>query len=210
MKTVENNYFELAIVDPPYGISMDKDHYNHDGKWGFNQYHKTDWDNKIPNKIYFDELFRISKNQIVWGGNYFVKYLYSSMGWIVWDKQQHNFSFSDGELAWTSFNKKLKIFVWNRSMTRVKEGIRIHPTQKSIALYKWLLKNYAKQGDKIFDSHVGSGSSRIACYELGYDFIGCEIDKDYWKAQEERFKLEKAKIDNEFYIPNNELFKDCK
>ena len=195
MKTVPGKYYELAIVDPPYGIGeSNKQRKNTPCKrWksAINNipYEKKEWDGEIPDKEYFVELMRISKNQIIWGGNYMTDYLYPSMGWIFWDKQTGESDFSDGELAWTSFNKALRKFTWLWSgFKKHKPEDRIHPTQKPVALYKWLLKNYAKPNDKIFDSHVGSGSIRIACHDMGFDFEGCELDEDYWKAQEERFK----------------------
>ncbi len=231
MKDIPNNYYDLAITDPPYGINYMNNFStklcdplpNRKAfiKRGF--YKKLEKD-EIPKKEYFEELFRISKNQIIWGGNYFINFLYNSKGIIIWDKENKLPSYADGEMAWTSFKKPLKIFyfLWDGFKQAQYEGknspvqgnhkikeLRIHPTQKPIALYRWLLKNYAKKGNKIFDSHVGSGSIRCACYELGFDFEGCEIDKDYWKAQEERFKLFKAKTDNKFFIPDKEnlLFK---
>ena len=193
MKGIPDKYYELAIVDPPYGIGAE----NHAGKAenGWTQWEKKDWDRTIPDKSFFIELIRISKNQIIWGGNYMTDFLPASMGWIVWDKGQRNFSLADGELAWTSFDRALRIFDYARSKA-LKEG-KIHPTQKPVALYKWLLKNYAKPNGKIFDSHVGSGSIRIACHDMGFDFEGCEIDKDYWKAQEERYNT---------YISQQDLF----
>jgi site-specific DNA-methyltransferase (adenine-specific) len=227
MKNCKDNQFDLAICDPPYGINYAN---NFDTrlcdpimkrlspiKRGF--YKKCDWDASIPKKKYFDELFRVSKNQIIWGGNYFIEYLYNSKGIIVWDKENKLPTYADGEIAWSSFNKPLKIFyfLWDgfkqaqypgrsspvQGNHKIKEK-RIHPTQKPIALYKWLLQNYAKPGQTIFDSHVGSGSIRCACYELGFDFVGCELDKDCWKAQEKRFEAFKAKVDNKFYIPDEE------
>ena len=139
------------------------------------------WD-VAPPKEYFAELFRISKNQIIWGGNYFE--LPASRGIICWDKQQMMQTFSRWEYAWTSFDCVARMF---ERRSQEAEGIRFHPTQKPVALYEWLLTNYAKQGDKILDTHLGSGSSRIAAYNLGFDFVGCEIDKEYFEKQEERF-----------------------
>ncbi len=210
MKTIPDKYFELAICDPPYGINMSQELHRRGiscKKNHYKFYELKEWDNKKPDKKYFDELFRISKNQIIWGANYFLEYLKSGKNIIIWNKMNEGFSFADGEMAWGSFDKSLRIFNYTRGYTN-----RIHPTQKPIALYIWLLQNYAKKGDKIFDSHLGSGSSRIACYELGFDFIGVELDKDYFEAQEKRFVLEKARIDNKFYIPesSNDLFKDVK
>ena len=186
--TLEDNAFELAIVDPPYGIGAGKEK-PHNGwvDWGVKE-----WDNKIPSPEYFNELFKISKNQIVCGGNYFTKYLPPSMGWVVWDKGQRDFSLADGELIWTSFDVALRIFNYSRAKA-LQDG-KIHPTQKPVQLYKWLLKNYAKPGDKIFDSHMGSQSSRIACWDGGFDFWGCELDKDYFDAGCKRFETYKLQL----------------
>lgn len=157
------------------------------GKKSDRKFHEfKNWDSCIPKQEYFNELFRISKNQIIFGANYFVKYLKEGhKGWLIWDKGQHGLTMSDCELAYTSFDSPTRVYTKNRVFL-MQEG-SVHPTQKPIGLYKFALKNYAKKGDKIFDSHVGSGSSRIACYDLGFDFEGCEIGKDYWQAQEDRF-----------------------
>jgi len=185
MATVPDGYFELAIVDPPYGIGISDNPVRQ-------QHEKKEWDKGIPTKEYFDELKRISKNQIIWGGNYFLDYLGKTQNVIVWDKKQpENFSLAMVELAWCSIQSPAKMFRYSVLTERGK----IHPTQKPVALYKWLLKNYAKPGYKIFDSHVGSGSSRIACYDMGFDFIGCELDADYWDAQEKRYKDYTSQID---------------
>lgn len=186
-----DGHFELAIVDPPYGIGADKAQNAAGEKWGYQQYKQTDWDSSIPNKEYFAELRRVSKNQIIWGGNYMAEHLPPSMGWIVWDKEQRDFSLADGELAWTSFKKALRIFELSRGKALAnnnEDGGRIHPTQKPVRLYEWLLANYAKEGDKILDTHVGSGSSRIACHNLKFDFFGCELDEDYFKQAEQRYQ----------------------
>ena len=210
MKTVPDKYFELAIVDPPYGIGIDGQKECIKGKKSDRKFHKfKKWDKKIPSQEYFNELFRISQNQVIWGANYFVERLKEGhKGWVVWDKGQHGLTMSDCELAYSSFDSPTRIFVQNRCFL-LKEG-SIHPTQKPVALYKWLLQNYAKPNDKIFDSHVGSGSIRIACHDMGFDFIGCEIDKDYWEAQEKRFKdyLSQPKLfdTNEVEYKQNELF----
>jgi site-specific DNA-methyltransferase (adenine-specific) len=185
MRKMPDKSVDLCIVDPPYGIDVG----NMTGGAGKNkQWEKGKcWDKDIPNEAYFIELSRISKNQIIWGGNYFPLPL--TNGWIVWDKDRRKeTTFSDGEMAWTNFLTLLKIakIRYDGFIGADKDG-RIHPTQKPVALYKWLLKNYAKPGDKIFDSHVGSGSIRIACHDMGFDFEGCEIDKDYWEAQEKRY-----------------------
>jgi len=202
LKHFNDNHFDLAIVDPPYGIGADKAQNNAalsrikaDGKSkagrGWKLYHETDWDNETPTAEYWDELFRVSKNQIVWGGNYFTEYLPPSMGWILWDKGQRDFSLADGELAWTSFNKALRIFEMSRGKALAKnneQGGRFHPTQKPEMLYDWILKNYAKEGNLILDTHLGSGSSRIAAYKGGFNFVGFEIDQEYYEKQEKRFK----------------------
>lgn len=200
MKRYKDKHFDLAIVDPPYGIGADKAQNNGGEKWGYKKYKDTDWDTSIPEKGYWDELFRISKNQIVWGGNYMTEFLPPRMGWIVWDKGQRDFSLADGELAWTSFNKALRIFEMSRGEMLAKnnkEGGRFHPTQKPVKLYKWLLHNYAKKGDLILDTHVGSASSLIACYDMGFDAVGFELDKDYYEASKKR--LEKFMAQGRFF-----------
>lgn len=179
MREMPDKAFSLAIVDPPYGIGMDG------RKRHKKDYKKKNWDNSIPDKEYFDELFRVSKDQIIWGANYFSRYLPGSMGWIFWDKGQRICQ-SDGELAFSSFNRALRAVEYNR-VELLREGT-VHPTQKPIALYKWLLQNYAKPGDTILDTHLGSGSSRIAAYDMGFDFVGYELDAEYFNASEVRFK----------------------
>ena len=204
MKSVPDKYYELAIVDPPYGIGFDGDKFKkvHEkpcSTWRTRKpkgYIQKDWDSERPSQEYFNELYRISKNQIIWGGNYFSDLLYPSGSWIVWDKQVVMPTFSDGELAWCSINNSVKFvrLLWS-GYRKCENTDRIHPTQKPVALYKWLLQNYAKPNDKIFDSHVGSGSIRIACHDMGFDFEGCEIDKDYWEAQEERYQEHAQQLD---------------
>jgi len=186
-----DNQFDLAIVDPPYGIGIDGQKENKKGKKSDRKGHKKkNWDNAIPTKEYFEQLFRISKNQIIWGGNYFVKYLYEGhKGWIVWDKSQHGLTMSDCELAYSSFDKATRIYVKNR-IVLMQEGT-IHPTQKPIKLYKWLLKNYAKEGDTILDTHLGSGSIAIACHDYNFDLTGCEIDKEYYDNAVKRLNIHK-------------------
>ena len=202
MARYPDKYFDLAVVDPPYGIGADKAQNNAamqrikaEGKSkagrGWKLYADTDWDNETPNAEYWQELFRVSKNQIVWGGNYFTDYLPPSMGWIMWDKGQRDFSLADGELAWTSFNKALRIFEMSRGKALAKnneQGGRFHPTQKPVALYKWLLDKYAKQGDKIPDTHLGSGSIAIACHDYGFELTACELDKEYYDKAVKRIK----------------------
>jgi site-specific DNA-methyltransferase (adenine-specific) len=181
MKNIPNNYFDLAVVDPPYGLP--KDSSNGRGKLKtrvFNSGNIKVWDVK-PKESYFQELFRVSKNQIIFGGNYFT--LGPCRCFIVWDKMQPWENFSRCEYAWTSFNLPSKLFAYDNR----KKG-KIHPTQKPVALYKWIFDKFANPGDKILDTHLGSGSSRIAAYNAGLDFVGCEIDKYYYEAQEKRFK----------------------
>ena len=186
MKRYPDKYFELAIVDPPYGIGIDGQKEKYEGKKSDRKLHiKKDWDNEIPNKQYFIELQRVSKNQIIWGGNYFVRHLTEGhKGWVVWDKGQHGLTMSDCELAYSSFDVPTRVWVKNRYI--LKEEGTIHPTQKPVTLYKWLLKNYAKEGDKILDTHLGSGSIAIACHYMGFDLTACELDKEYFDAAMER------------------------
>ena len=186
MKGCKDNEFDLAIVDPPYGIGRDG------GETGKNWklYESKEWDAKRPQAEYFIELRRVSKNQIIWGGNYFVEYLKPSMGWVFWDKGQ-NLTMSDGELAYTSFERALRRIIMNRCEI-YKKTYLIHPTQKPRKLYDWLLTNYAEKGQKILDTHLGSGSSAIAAHYFGCDFVGMEIDEDYYEAACKRFKAETA------------------
>lgn len=184
MSTCADKQFDLAIVDPPYGIGRDGGHKSTSSHGGRKPFKFKGWDISTPSEKYFNELFRVSKNQVIWGANYFTQFLPSSMGWIFWDKGQRICN-SDGELAFTSFDRALRVAEYNRVELR-KEGT-IHPTQKPIVLYKWLLKNYAKDGDKILDTHLGSGSSRIACWDGGFDFYGTELDKEYFNASVKRF-----------------------
>ena len=188
MKEMKDKSFDLAIVDPPYGIGRDG---GETGKnWKF--YEQKSWDSAIPSKEYFFELFRVSQNQIIWGANYFTIHLPSSMGWIFWDKGQE-LTMSDGELAYSSFQRALRRKVINRCKIQEHGGL-LHPTQKPVSLYKWLLKNYAKDGDKILDTHLGSGSIAIACYDMGFDLTGYEIDKDYYDAAVNRIENHKKQL----------------
>lgn len=190
MKSIPDKFFDLAVVDPPYGINHGGQKETHCKKNKHNRkfYKYKEWDLQTPTDVYFKELIRVSKNQIIFGANYYPEYLHKSMGWIVWDKGQHGLSMSDAELAFSSYNKALRVVTINRGEL-AREG-SIHPTQKPIKLYAWILKNYAKYGDKILDTHLGSGSSRIAAYKLGFDFYATEIDKEYFNSQEERFRRE--------------------
>jgi site-specific DNA-methyltransferase (adenine-specific) len=183
MKDYKDNHFDLAIVDPPYGINR-----LHSGGMPkssrFKKWERKDWDSEIPKKEYFNELFRVSKNQIIWGGNYFVEHLYNSQGWVFWFKQT-GMTFADGELAWTSFQKATRCFKYPMG-----GGIgKIHPTQKPVKLYDWILKNYSEKGQKILDTHLGSGSIAIACHYFGVDLVGVEIDEEYYNKAKERVDM---------------------
>ena len=207
MKEQPDNAFDLAIVDPPYGIGADKaqnaaaeQRKKADGKSkagrGWKEYKITDWDNEPPNDDYFNELFRVSKNQIIWGGNYFNYIWKFSDSFIIWNKMQRDFSLADGELAWFSTPRKaMRIFDMSRGEALAKNKGRFHPTQKPVKLYEWLLTNYAKPGQRILDTHLGSGSSAIAAHYFGVDFVGCELDKDYYEAAVNRFNNETKQQD---------------
>jgi site-specific DNA-methyltransferase (adenine-specific) len=184
MARYPDKYFDLAIVDPPYGIGIDKAINANKGKQGYKQYKQSDWDNATPNDEYFIELFRVSKNQIIWGGNYFSFIWKYSNSFILWNKKQREFTLADGELAWYSeTNKALRIFDFSRGECIKSNNTAIekfHPTAKPFELYKWLLDKYAKPGDKILDTHLGSGSIAIACHDYGFDLTACELDKEYF------------------------------
>lgn len=196
MAQYPDKHFDLAIVDPPYGIGADKAQNNtakrriaangtsKSGR-GWKLYKETEWDASPPCADYFGELFRVSKNQIIWGANYYPQHLQPSMGWVFWDKGQREFSLADGELAFTSFKKALRVFEYSRGAA-LAEGERIHPTQKPVALYSWLLAKYAKPGDTILDTHMGSGSIAIACHYAGHHLTACELDEEYFDAACER------------------------
>ena len=192
MSQYEDNHFDLAVVDPPYGIGVDGQKESIKGKKSDRKGHKKKgWDSNIPNSNYFKELFRVSKNQIIWGANYFVEHLFKgSKGWIVWDKGQHGLTMSDCELAFSSFNKPTRVKVINR-VALLKAGT-IHPTQKPIKLYDWIFQNYANEGDKILDTHLGSGSIAIASHYAGLHLTACEIDEEYFKDSIERIKRDTA------------------
>jgi site-specific DNA-methyltransferase (adenine-specific) len=190
LKRYADNHFDLAIVDPPYGINFDgqkeckkTNRIGHDFKG---------WDDAIPTSEYWAELFRVSKNQIVWGGNYMTNYLKQSRCWLIWDKEQE-FSGSDFEMAWTSFDSAAKAFRMSR-VEAYTHQVKIHPTQKPIKLYDWILMKYAKSNDLILDTHLGSGSSRIAAYKGGFNFVGFEIDQEYYEKQEKRFNDFKSQL----------------
>lgn len=191
LREAPDNHWDLAICDPPYGIGADEQQnesaksgrISNGGRW--KEYKPTQWDRNIPTAEYFNELLRVSKNQIIWGGNYYELPL---SGVVVWFKG-YNGTLPDGEFAKASF-KTFRVFSLSRVDAYINcQDVKIHPTQKPVALYKWLLTNYAKTGQKILDTHLGSGSSRIAAYDLGFDFTGYELDTDYFNAQEERFAI---------------------
>ena len=194
MARYEDNHFDLAIVDPPYGIGIDGQKESKKGKKSDRKYHKQkQWDNAIPNKDYFDELQRISKNQIIWGANYFVEHLTKgTKGWVVWFKGQMGLTMSDCEIAYSSFQRATRVVNINR-VDLLKQNT-IHPTEKPIRLYQWLLMNYAKEGDKILDTHLGSGSIALACHNLGFDLTACELDKEYYDSAMRRITEHKAQI----------------
>lgn len=202
MARYPDKYFDLAIVDPPYGIGYTgvKNPTDIKGVRKKTKNYTTnengkDWDNKRPNFNYFMQLNRVSKNQIIWGGNYFADLLEPKKGWIFWDKKIINSNtecFSDGELAWTSFDCILRKFTYDwvgfGYLNNAQKEKKIHPTQKPVALYKWILDKYAKQGDKILDTHLGSGSIAIACHDYDFDLTACELDTEYYEAALKRIK----------------------
>jgi site-specific DNA-methyltransferase (adenine-specific) len=200
MGRYEDNHFDLAIVDPPYGIDVTNQSQGKGGGVAKKiEYKKTDWDKYAPNTEYFEELIRVSKNQIIWGANHFISRIpFDSSCWIVWDKDNGETDFADCELAWTSFKTAVRMLKWKwagmlQQNMKNKEH-RIHPTQKPVALYKWLLKNYANEGDKILDTHLGSGSIAIACHDLGFDLTACELDTDYFNAAIKRIEDHKKQL----------------
>lgn len=217
MKDKPDGFYDLAIVDPPYGIGEDggrnrpRDVVQKNGSTLYTKptgHKKGNWDNKTPDATYFDELFRVSNNQIVWGVNYFTPIFWFTAGRIFWDKINGSNDFSDGELAFCSSHNSTRLFryMWNGMMQgssangEIMEGNkalnekRTHPTQKPVRLYEWLLINYAKKGDKILDTHLGSGSIAIACHNLGFDLDGCEIDKEYYDGAVKRFNNHKKQL----------------
>ena len=190
MKAMKSNAFDLAIVDPPYGIHDKMKTTATQKKAGCGwavEYMKKGWDQQRPSREYFQELQRVSRNQIIWGGNYFADLLPPSRGWICWDKVLDTFTSVNHELAWSSFDKGLGMFRRSHGidkgfMLRTPEDQKIHPTQKPIALYVWILDNYAKEGDRILDTHLGSGSIALACHDMKFDLTGYEIDTEYYEA----------------------------
>ena len=203
LKEYPDKYFDLAIVDPPYGGVTQGGYMTNQMGGGVaknrNDYHLSLWQCDKPSQEYFDELQRVSKNQIVWGGNYFANRLPESQCWIVWDKEKpEGVGFADVELAWTSFNLASRIFhfAWNGMIQgdMKNKEYKIHPTQKPVRLYEWLISKFAKDGDVILDTHVGSGSSLIACHNTNHKYVGFEIDETYYKMAKERIDQETAQM----------------
>ncbi len=220
MARYPDKYFDLAIVDPPYGIKEDGKKNHSRGKpvtignskskaiCKSKKYTPKNWDTKPSSKEYFNELKRVSKNQIIWGSNHFIENIINanSSCWIVWDKQNGDSDFADCELAYTSFKTSVRMFTfrWNGMLQgdMKNKEIRIHPTQKPVALYKWLLDKYAKQGDKILDTHLGSGSIALACHDYGFELTACELDKEYYYAAIKRIKNHVSQIQIQFNESN--------
>ncbi len=218
MKQFPDKYFDLAVVDPPYGIGESGKNNHTRGKLAISKNYKAyaGEDLNPPEKEYFDELFRVSRNQIIWGANHFISRIpYDSHCWIVWDKQNGDNDFADCELAWTSFDSAVRIFrymwsgmmqgksIWEGNVQQGNKALnekRIHPTQKPIALYEWILSRYAHPGDKILDTHVGSASSLIACHRKGFRYVGFELDPHYYKLSSERLQAEESQM-NIFDFP---------
>lgn len=201
LKRFNDNHFDLAIVDPPYGIGMDGTIGIGIGKEkGFTrkkEYTKKNWDKEVPSQEYFDELFRVSKNQIVWGANYFTKQLPVIKNYIFWHKkgQSVDDKFNDGEMAFASLGRTRMVDIWWNGVGVINSGEnKIHPTQKPVKLYKWLLENYAKKDWKILDTHLGSGSIAIACWDMGYDLTAYEVDKEYFDNACKRLETHKAQL----------------
>ena len=201
LKEFKDNQFDLAIVDPPYGINKDGTiGIGIDTKKGFTkkkEYKKKNWDKEIPNKEYFDELLRVSKNQIIWGANYFTKHIPTIKNFIFWYKKGKSVDkmFNDGEMAYVSKGRTKMIDIWWNGLGVINSGEKkIHPTQKPVKLYEWLLMNYATKGDKILDTHLGSGSIAIACHNLGFDLEGYELDKEYFEKAKKRLKEHQSQI----------------
>jgi len=189
MARYPDKHFDLAVVDPPYGLdlanmNMGVGKSKKASKIKNRKWKPKDWDKETPNNEYFEELFRVSKNRIIWGGNYFD--LPPCKNYIIWDKEiPEGLSFADCEMAWTSFDKAPKMFRYSAYLDKAN---KFHPTQKPVKLYDWIFKNYATECQTILDTHLGSGSSRIAAYKNKLNFVGCEIDKEYFEASDKRFK----------------------
>jgi len=201
MKRYEDNHFDLAIVDPPYGIDINNQSQGKGGGVAKKiEYTKKDWDKFAPDIEYFNELKRVSKNVVIWGANHFIQNIpkANSSCWIVWDKDNGGTDFADSELAYTSFKTAVRNYKckWSGMLQydmKNKEK-RIHPTQKPIRLYEWVLDSYAKKGDKILDTHLGSGSIAVACHNRGFDLTACELDKEYFDKAMLRLKTHQAQL----------------
>jgi len=194
LKELPDKSVDLLLTDPPYAIDIvrqlvKKDPYQ---KHGYKSWELKEWDKERPTKKDFEEMIRVSKNQIIWGGNYFADLLPASQGWLVWNKGQRDFSLADGELAWTSYNKALRIFDYSRAQA-LKDG-KIHPTQKPVALFEWILNLRTKENDLILDCYSGSGTTAVACYNLRRNFICIEKDSDYYKSSVERLETIQAQM----------------
>jgi site-specific DNA-methyltransferase (adenine-specific) len=189
LKRTPDKYYSLAICDPPYGINVNISMGRRKGDKKSNYHKFSGNDSSIPSADYFKELFRVSVNQIIWGGNYMTEHLKPSPCWLMWDKGfSEDVTFAQFELAWTSFNSSAKKYDYNSAAN----NNRIHPTQKPVALYKWLLHNYAKPNDKILDTHLGSGSIAIACHDYGFNLTACELDKEYYEKAIKRIQFHVA------------------
>ena len=203
MREFPDKHFDLAIVDPPYGIGVDGKNVirNPNDVANANFQKKThDWDKAIPDESYFNELQRVSKEQIIWGGNYFLDFLGYCKAPIIWDKLNGDSLYADGEMAWTSKGLPRNLKIWKHQWCGAfkdseRDMVKFHPTQKPVALYRWLIANYAKQGDKILDTHLGSMSHAIAAHYSGVHLTGCELDPDYYAAGIARVKAETAQMD---------------
>lgn len=195
MKRYPDKHFDLAVVDPPYGIGEANEKQMQSRHHSQRKYKGGDWDKEAPSQEYFSELIRVSKNQIIWGANHFIERIpINSSCWFFWDKDQYG-DLADGELAWTSFKTAVRKFKWTWNGFRKQQPEdRIHPTQKPVALYDWIYHNYAKQGDLILDTHMGSQSSRIAADKAGLSYVGFEIDKDYFDQGCKRFDEYKSQL----------------
>jgi site-specific DNA-methyltransferase (adenine-specific) len=198
LKRTPDKFYNLAIVDPPYGINMDRGEIGASVLAKTTAYTKKDWDKNPPTKEYFQELLRVSEYVIIWGANHFIESIpnANSSSWVVWNKENGDNDFADCELAWTNHKTAVRKFEFRwagmlQGNMKNKEK-RIHPTQKPVALYRWIIYNYAKQGDKILDTHLGSGSIAIACHEYGFDLTACELDKEYYDKAIKRIKMRVA------------------
>lgn len=194
LKNLPDKSVDLLLTDPPYGIDILGQRAKKDphGKYGYTVFDNKEWDCQRPTKEDFEEMIRVSKNQVIWGGNYFADLLPASQGWFVWDKGQRDFSLADGELAWTSFNKALRIYTCSRSKA-LQDG-KIHPTQKPVALFEWVLRLRTKENDLILDCYSGSATTAIACHRAGRNFICIERDIEYYKKSVQRLQDEIAQM----------------